>query len=247
MEKKKPVVVKYGLNHITSLVEAGKAQVTLVCKLASSLDSTAKSSFFYNTAQSLRCQSAPVHKDSAWQALPGQPGKVLSLSCSSCAGHSSYTVLSSWAYVSPRLHCDPALLRSAVAAQLVCIAHDVDPIELVIWLPALCRKMNIPYVIVKVCSCVLCAQALGQDWPANTFTHQGELAQEPQIAQQSSDRGSAKRAGTSTQSLNWRLSRSLCRLKLHSAVLHSAEQGAAAHSGAQGKHRQRGTEQGARR
>ena len=29
------------------------------------------------------------------------------------------------------------------------IAHDVDPIELVIWLPALCRKMGIPYCIVK--------------------------------------------------------------------------------------------------
>ena len=58
-DKKKPVVVKYGLNHITSLVESGKAQ-------------------------------------------------------------------------------------------LVVIAHDVDPIELVVWLPALCKKMNIPYVIVKV-------------------------------------------------------------------------------------------------
>merc|ERR1712023_394937 len=34
-------------------------------------------------------------------------------------------------------------------AQLVVIAHDVDPIELVIWLPALCRKMNVPYCIVK--------------------------------------------------------------------------------------------------
>jgi len=34
-------------------------------------------------------------------------------------------------------------------AKLVVIAHDVDPIELVVWLPALCRKMNIPYVIVK--------------------------------------------------------------------------------------------------
>ncbi|XP_059074178.1 large ribosomal subunit protein eL8y isoform X1 [Cryptomeria japonica] len=34
-------------------------------------------------------------------------------------------------------------------AQLVVIAHDVDPIELVVWLPALCRKMNIPYCIVK--------------------------------------------------------------------------------------------------
>lgn len=34
-------------------------------------------------------------------------------------------------------------------AQLVVIADDVDPIELVIWLPALCRKMGIPYCIVK--------------------------------------------------------------------------------------------------
>jgi len=34
-------------------------------------------------------------------------------------------------------------------AQLVVIAHDVDPIELVLWLPTLCRKMNVPYCIVK--------------------------------------------------------------------------------------------------
>jgi len=34
-------------------------------------------------------------------------------------------------------------------AKLVIIAHDVDPIELVIWLPALCRKMDVPYCIVK--------------------------------------------------------------------------------------------------
>lgn len=59
MEKKKPVVVKYGINHITTLVESGKAQ-------------------------------------------------------------------------------------------LVVIAHDVDPIEIVVWLPALCKKMNVPYCIVKV-------------------------------------------------------------------------------------------------
>ena len=29
------------------------------------------------------------------------------------------------------------------------IAHDVDPIELVMHLPALCRKMNVPYCIIK--------------------------------------------------------------------------------------------------
>jgi len=34
-------------------------------------------------------------------------------------------------------------------AKIVVIAHDVDPIELVVWLPALCRKMDIPYCIVK--------------------------------------------------------------------------------------------------
>jgi len=34
-------------------------------------------------------------------------------------------------------------------AKLVVIAHDVDPIELVVWLPTLCRKLNVPYVIVK--------------------------------------------------------------------------------------------------
>jgi|UniRef100_A0A7S2FLU5 large subunit ribosomal protein L7Ae len=34
-------------------------------------------------------------------------------------------------------------------AKLVCIASDVEPIELVVWLPALCKKMGIPYCIVK--------------------------------------------------------------------------------------------------
>jgi len=35
------------------------------------------------------------------------------------------------------------------SAKLVVIAHDVDPIELVCWLPALCRKMDVPYCIIK--------------------------------------------------------------------------------------------------
>jgi large subunit ribosomal protein L7Ae len=34
-------------------------------------------------------------------------------------------------------------------AKLVVIAHDVDPIELVVWLPTLCRKMDVPFCIVK--------------------------------------------------------------------------------------------------
>ena len=35
-------------------------------------------------------------------------------------------------------------------AKMVIIAHDVDPVEIVVWLPALCRKMGVPYCIVKV-------------------------------------------------------------------------------------------------
>jgi large subunit ribosomal protein L7Ae len=35
-------------------------------------------------------------------------------------------------------------------AKLVVISHDVDPIELVVWLPALCRKFGVPFAIVKV-------------------------------------------------------------------------------------------------
>jgi len=34
-------------------------------------------------------------------------------------------------------------------ATLVIIAHDVDPLELVLWLPTLCRKKDVPYIIVK--------------------------------------------------------------------------------------------------
>lgn len=44
-------------------------------------------------------------------------------------------------------HC--VALIEAKKASLVVIADDVDPIELVIFLPALCRKMGVPYVIVK--------------------------------------------------------------------------------------------------
>ncbi|CAG8825182.1 21201_t:CDS:1, partial [Gigaspora rosea] len=40
-------------------------------------------------------------------------------------------------------------LIEAKKAQLVLIAHDVDPIEIVLWLPALCRKMSVPYAIIK--------------------------------------------------------------------------------------------------
>ena len=34
-------------------------------------------------------------------------------------------------------------------AKLVVMAHDVEPIELMVFLPALCRKMDVPYCFVK--------------------------------------------------------------------------------------------------
>merc|ERR1711918_169620 len=34
-------------------------------------------------------------------------------------------------------------------AKLVIIAHDVDPVEVIVWLPALCKARGIPYCIVK--------------------------------------------------------------------------------------------------
>jgi len=34
-------------------------------------------------------------------------------------------------------------------ASLVVIAHDVEPVEIVLFMPALCRKFGVPYIIVK--------------------------------------------------------------------------------------------------
>ncbi|TPP57575.1 Ribosomal protein L7Ae [Fasciola gigantica] len=60
-------------------------------------------------------------------------------------------------------------------ARLVLIAHDVEPIEIVLYLPTLCRKMGIPYCIVKgkaklgllvhrkTCSCVAFTQVKEED------------------------------------------------------------------------------------
>uniref|UniRef100_A0A182SRG7 60S ribosomal protein L7a n=1 Tax=Anopheles maculatus TaxID=74869 RepID=A0A182SRG7_9DIPT len=62
-------------------------------------------------------------------------------------------------------------------AQLVVIAHDVDPIELVVYLPALCRKMGVPYCIIKgksrlgtlvyrkTCTCIALTQVENADKP----------------------------------------------------------------------------------
>ncbi|XP_075591033.1 uncharacterized protein LOC142597905 [Dermatophagoides farinae] len=40
-------------------------------------------------------------------------------------------------------------LVESKTAKLVVIAHDVHPVELVCWLPALCRRMQVPYCIIK--------------------------------------------------------------------------------------------------
>jgi hypothetical protein len=42
--------------------------------------------------------------------------------------------------LSPTLCSRPPLIFIRSIVMQVIIAHDVDPIELVVWLPALCRK-----------------------------------------------------------------------------------------------------------
>ncbi|GKC72500.1 60S ribosomal protein L7a-2, partial [Tanacetum coccineum] len=43
----------------------------------------------------------------------------------------------------------PGTPSDPLQAHLVIIGHGVDPIELVVWLPALCINMEIPYCIVE--------------------------------------------------------------------------------------------------
>ena len=91
VEAKKPIAVKYGLNHVTYLIDQVSRQFILHM-LVSTIP--------------LRCGILLI----------------------------TYFPI-------------PYFLQKK--AQLVVIAHDVDPIELAVWLPALCRKMEIPYCIVK--------------------------------------------------------------------------------------------------
>lgn len=73
-------------------------------------------------------------------------------------------------------------------AKLVLIAHDVDPLEIVLWMPSLCRKMGVPYCIVKsksrlgqlvhkkTASCVAFTGVKKED--ANTFAQLTEVIKE---------------------------------------------------------------------
>jgi large subunit ribosomal protein L7Ae len=77
-------------------------------------------------AKHQRLQQLAAAKAAGQDATPSKPGPVLKYGLK----HVTYLV-------------------EQQKARLVVIAHDVNPIELVLWLPALCRKMNVPFCIVK--------------------------------------------------------------------------------------------------
>jgi large subunit ribosomal protein L7Ae len=87
VEAKKPIVVKYGLNHVTYLIEQVRHRFSVL--------------LYY-------------------LLIKGNTFMTTSID-----------------------NVDLNLFFLQNKAQLVVIAHDVDPIELVVWLPALCRKMEV--------------------------------------------------------------------------------------------------------
>ena len=180
VEKKKPVVVKYGINHITQLVESGKAQCvgelgccTLLAAASSALMSGA-----------LRAQNGCISRAAAVLRLNcavGRSQRWVQHSTQECGAGSTGQHCNAACHIwtRPAVAAKPQLLLAgafegcqntdSTACQLVplalahpplpapappplpaaVIAHDVDPIEIVVWLPALCKKMGVPYCIVK--------------------------------------------------------------------------------------------------
>ncbi|KAL7720908.1 60S ribosomal protein L7a [Entamoeba marina] len=49
----------------------------------------------------------------------------------------------------PKKTTKPATLAYGINNVVLCIAHDVVPLEMVVFLPYLCKKLNVPYCIVK--------------------------------------------------------------------------------------------------
>lgn len=101
--------------------------------------------------------SARVH---ACRPLPTPTWPLLSTHTRTDTHHSSPRASSSQVVVKYGINHVTQLVESG-KAQCVVIAHDVDPIEIVVWLPALCKKMGVPYCIVKV-RCARVAHAMAR-------------------------------------------------------------------------------------
>ncbi|THU50774.1 hypothetical protein C4D60_Mb06t23860 [Musa balbisiana] len=212
VELKKPIVVKYGLNHVTYLIEQNKAQLVVIAHDVDPIELVVwlpalcrKMEIPYCIVKGKARLGAIVHKKTAsvlclttvknedklefskiLEAIKvnnrttsyvtvfdfcmkkfaytdyksfSRPISMTSLTRSGGSG-----VVESWvpnllakskarekvlAKEAAQENDLDLLISSLNKAQLVVIAHDVDPIELVVWLPALCRKMEIPYCIVK--------------------------------------------------------------------------------------------------
>eukprot|EP00897_Mesotaenium_endlicherianum_P008469 jgi/Mesen1/7650/ME000040S07215 len=179
VETKKPIVVKFGINHITYLIEQGKAQLVVIAHDVDPIELVVwlpalcrKMGIPYCIVKGKARLGAVVHKKNATalcltsvknedkhdfskivEAVKYRPedkaAKKERLLKKAEAETAGKTVETKKPIVVKFGINHITYLIEQGKAQLVVIAHDVDPIELVVWLPALCRKMGIPYCIVK--------------------------------------------------------------------------------------------------
>jgi large subunit ribosomal protein L7Ae len=92
-----------------------------------------------------RAESVPVFKLLAKYAPETKEAKVARIEAAAASGATSGPA-------PPVVHFGLNHVTHLIEnrkAKLVVIASDTDPIELVLWLPALCRKMNVPYIFIK--------------------------------------------------------------------------------------------------